>query len=93
MQRLKRLPWISNPEEWELIDKNPCAKIKTPTVKHKKSEVYSVEESKQLFSLLQEENLVWQLIIQLAAVLGARQDELAALEGKQLNFENNVSKR
>lgn len=77
-------------EEWELIDSNPCEKIKMPTVKHKKSEVFSVAESKKLFNLLKDENLIWQLIIQLAAVSGARQGEIAALEGDHLDFENNV---
>ena len=77
-------------EEWELIDSNPCEKVKMPTVKHKKSEVFSVEESKKLFELLVDEDVVWQLIVQLAAVSGARQGEIAALEGKHLDFENNV---
>lgn len=76
-------------EEWELIDHNPCEKIKLPKIKHKKFEVYSLEESKLLFSRLEGEDEVWQLIVKVAAVLGAREGEIAALEGKHLNFTNN----
>ncbi|MFD2628757.1 tyrosine-type recombinase/integrase [Oceanobacillus kapialis] len=77
-------------EEWELIESNPCEKIKLPKVVHKKSDVYSLEESKQLFSSLEKEEITWQLIVQAAAVLGAREGEIAALEGKHLDVANNA---
>lgn len=77
-------------EEWELIDSNPCEKIKLPTVKHKKSNVLSAAESRTLFNLLEDENVMWKLIVQVAAVTGMRQGEIAALEGKHLDFSNNA---
>ncbi|MDY7044074.1 site-specific integrase [Virgibacillus sp. M23] len=77
-------------EGWDLIDRNPCEKINLPAVRHKKSEVYSLEESQLLFSKLEKEDTMWQLIVQVAAVLGAREGEIAALEGKHLDFENNA---
>lgn len=77
-------------EEWELIDQNPCYKIKLPKVVNKKSEVYSLDQSRKLFALLEKEDPVWQIIVQLAAVLGAREGEIAALEGKHLDFVNNA---
>ncbi|SDJ77016.1 tyrosine-type recombinase/integrase [Salimicrobium halophilum] len=77
-------------EEWELIDRNPCENVKIPKVTHKKSEVYSLEESRVLFNKLENEETIWQLIVQTAAVLGAREGEIAALEGKHLDFDNNA---
>ncbi|MDC3412565.1 tyrosine-type recombinase/integrase [Terrihalobacillus insolitus] len=77
-------------EEWELIDRNPCFKIKLPKVVHKKSDVYDMKESELLFSKLENEDLIWQLIVQVAAVVGAREGEIAALEEKHLDFKNNT---
>lgn len=75
--------------EWELIPSNPCASVKLPPIKHKKADVYTVEETKKLFDLLEKEDPIWQLIVQSAAVLGAREVEIAALEGKHLDFTDN----
>lgn len=33
--------------EWELIPSNPCASVKLPPIKHKKADVYTVEETKK----------------------------------------------
>ncbi|WP_405100742.1 tyrosine-type recombinase/integrase [Oceanobacillus sp. FSL H7-0719] len=77
-------------EKWELIDNNPCSNIDLPSVKHKKSEVYTMKESRLLFKKLEKENIMWQLVVQVAAVGGFRAGEIAALEDKHLDTKNNT---
>lgn len=77
-------------EAWELIDRNPCEKVPLPPVSHKKHDIYTLEESKQLFKLLELEEPKWQLIVQIAAIVGAREGEIAALEEKHLDMAQNA---
>lgn len=76
-------------EDWELIESNPCQKVKLPKVSSEKTEVYSVEETSKLFNKLESYSFEWQLIVKLAAISGARQGEIVALEEKHLNKKDN----
>lgn len=79
---------MSVAKNWELIESNPCENIKLPSLKHKEIEVYNVEETKELFERLENEQWHWQLIVKIAALTGARQGEIVALENKHLDFNN-----
>lgn len=77
--------------EWDIIPSNPCKGVKLPSLKHKKDEAYSEEEISTLVHLLEtdttEEN---GLIAKIALISGCRAGEIAALEAKHLNPENNT---
>lgn len=77
-------------EDWELIERNPCYRVKLPKLTYTKGKVYGVEETKQLFKKMEDEEITWQIIVQVAAVTGARQGEIASLEAKHLNPDKNV---
>src|SRR5690625_180374 len=83
---------MSVAEDWDLIeeDSNPCSKVKLPKIQHEKGQVYSMAETEVLFDKLESVPLSWQLIVQVAAVAGAREGEIAALEAKHLDAVNNV---
>ncbi|OEH55934.1 hypothetical protein AQ616_19040 [Oceanobacillus sp. E9] len=76
--------------QWDLIEKNPSENMSLPKVSHKKSEVFTLNETNKLFELLSKEDPMWQLIVQVAAVLGAREGEIVALEDKHLDTANNA---
>lgn len=77
-------------EDWELIDRNPCYRVKLPKLEYKKGQVLTVKETDQLFKALEGYPPTWQLIVQVAAITGARQGEIAALEGKHLDTHKNI---
>src|SRR5690625_365938 len=79
---------MSVAKDWDLIDDNPCKNIKLPSSERKEMEVYNVEETKELFERLEGEQWNWQLIVKIAALTGARQGEIVALENKHLDFNN-----
>lgn len=79
-------------QEWELIDKNPCENITLPSLEHKEAEVCTVDELKQIFERLEKYDWKWQLIVKIAALTGARQGEIVAIENKHLDFNENKLK-
>lgn len=78
---------LSRATEWQLIKENPAAPIKPPTIKVKKSDVYSKEELSQIYSLLDDYPFHWRVLVMLAISTGAREGEIAALEWKHIDFE------
>lgn len=81
---------MSVAEDWELIERNPCYKIKLPKLKYKEGKVYDLAQTKKLFDILESYPLTWQLIVQVAAITGARQGEIVALEAKHLDNKKNT---
>lgn len=81
---------MSVAEEWELIDRNPCYKVKLPKLNYKKGDVLTDKELDHLFNVLTDYPLQWQLIVKVAAITGARQGEIVALESKHLDTHKNI---
>lgn len=78
--------------DWELIESNPCQRLKLPTITHKEADVYNIEETEKLFERLNDYPWHWQLIVKVAALTGARQGEIVALENKHLDFNDMTMK-
>ena len=82
--------------EFRIVRDNPCKGILLPakTKKDKEKtgvkEPYSIAELQQMFVVLEEENLNIKTRILTAFVTSAREGEIAALERKHFDFENNV---
>ncbi|MFE8697929.1 tyrosine-type recombinase/integrase [Cytobacillus sp. FJAT-53684] len=81
---------LSRAVEWKFIKENPADTVKLPKPKSKKSEVYNVDELRQIFSLLESYPLHWKILITLAITTGARQGEIAALEWKHINTDKHT---
>ncbi len=75
-----------------LISENPCRNIIIPRGVKKEKEVYTVEEVKRLFKLIDENNvpLKYKTFFTLAIYSGFRRGELMGLEWKDVDFEHNV---
>ena len=75
----------------EMIEDNPCKNIFVPKGRKKEKEIYTVEEMKQLFKLVnQYAPLKYKAFLTLAVYSGFRNGELMGLEWKDVDWENNV---
>lgn len=75
----------------EMIATNPCTNIFVPKGEKKEKEIYTVEEMKQLFKLVnQYAPLKYKAFLTLAVYSGFRNGELMGLEWKDIDWENNV---
>lgn len=70
--------------EW--LSRNPTHNAEKPRVVHAKSEVYTMEEVKKLYELLNDVQVHNRLMIKLAIDVGLRRSEILALEWKDINF-------
>lgn len=76
---------------FDMIDSNPCNHIFVPKGEKKEKEIYTVEEMKQLFKLInQYAPLKYKAFLTLAVYSGFRNGELMGLEWKDVDWENNV---
>ena len=76
----------------ELIDNNPCKNIVVPRGKKKEKSVYTVDEVKNLFALIEEHKppIKYKAFVTLAVYSGFRRGELLGLEWKDIDWDNNV---
>lgn len=85
---------MHNAYSLELISSNPTdrSKIKLPGLEEEKIEIYTKEQAEDMLDCLKEEPLMYQLLIHLAFVTGARRGELAALKWEDIDFSENTVK-
>ncbi len=76
----------------DLISENPCKNIIIPRGGKKEKSIYTVDEVKQLFQLMDEYNppIKYKAFVTLAVYSGFRRGELMGLEWKDVDWENNV---
>ncbi|MEJ9255743.1 site-specific integrase [Bacillus wiedmannii] len=74
--------------EWQLIRRNPAEKIKKLKDDYQTKEPYDLEETRQIMSLLEKEETMYQILFQLAIMTGFRRGELLGLEWKDINLED-----
>lgn len=63
-------------------------KLSIPKIKQPKIEIFSKQEAAQMLACLENEELQFQTLIQLAIFTGARRGELVALKFSDVDFEN-----
>lgn len=73
-----------------MLTDNPCRRVIVPKGEHKEKEIYSLDEIKQIFSLLDGEKFEFRMFFTLAVFSGFRRRELLGLEWKDVDFENNI---
>ena len=80
---------LHNAYRLELIASNPAdsQKIRLPAMGEQTTEIYSKEELAQMLQCLDNEPLMFQVLIHLAINTGCRRGELAALEWSDINFD------
>ncbi len=76
--------------QWQIINNNPCNRVKAPTVKRHKYKLLSEEEIKQMLQYLDEEQLKYRMIVLLAIDSGLRLGELMALKWSDIDMKNNI---
>lgn len=74
-----------------LVTSNPTVseKLTIPRVMSPKIEVFTKQEAQKLLSCLVNEDLQFQVLIQLAIITGARRGELVAMKFSDIDFETN----
>ncbi|WP_342405549.1 tyrosine-type recombinase/integrase [Brevibacillus sp. FSL K6-2834] len=77
-------------ESWKLIKSNPIKEIKKPKAEKKKAQFYEADEAQEVIKALNEEPLMWRLLILGAIIGGFRRGELIALEWPQVLFAENA---
>lgn len=94
--RMRMLASINNlflmvVNEYKILKENPCEQVKIPRQPQDKKNVrapYSEDEINQLLAALSKEDITIRALILVALVTGARESEIAALEEKDIDFEN-----
>lgn len=75
----------------ELLETNPCTNIYVPKGEKKEKEVYTLDEVRRLFALMDEDApLKYRVFVTLAVYSGFRRGELMGLEWKDVDWEHNV---
>lgn len=75
--------------KWDFINCNPCSKIlKPPTKATPEMAYYNEEEIKQLFKLLDKEELGLKVAVYMLVLGGFRRSELLGLYWEDIDFEN-----
>ena len=76
----------------EIIPSNPARaeKLTLPHKVQKKIEIFTKQEASTMLSCLENEELKYQVLIQLAIILGARRGELVALKWGSIDLRSNL---
>lgn len=74
--------------EWQLIEDNPCLRVKRPRVKRKKIKIPSEEELQNILKSLKGEPLQYRAIIYLAIDSGLRRGEIVGLKWADIDFDS-----
>jgi integrase len=82
---------------WELINSNPCSKVKTSRIGlsdkdlkiRNEQSIYSIDEVIKLLEVIDKAEIKYKLFINLALFTGARREEILGLEWGDIFFEEN----
>ncbi|MGE7091254.1 tyrosine-type recombinase/integrase [Lysinibacillus sp. NPDC048646] len=83
---------FSKASEWELIKENPMAGVKEPYVepRQKTLQFYDANQLSIMLEAIKSLNLKYRVIYKLAALVGLRESEIAAIRLEKINFVNNT---
>ena len=75
--------------EWELIEENPCKRVKSPAKSQSDVQALQLEDVQKVIDKLPEyDNVRARVFIQLLLYTGIREAEAAGLEWRDIDFEN-----
>ncbi len=72
----------------EKLLKNPVNKIQPIKVKRQEKNFYSIDQLKQLFTIVQNDRM--EIVVKLAGMLGLRREELAGLKWDNVDLDNKI---
>jgi integrase len=78
---------FSRAVDWKLIKSNPLDGVKKPKIETQDLDVYTQQDTDQVFTLLMKEKDLWRILITLALTTGLRRGELLGLEWKHINLD------
>ncbi|MDD4169585.1 MAG: tyrosine-type recombinase/integrase [Desulfotomaculaceae bacterium] len=73
--------------QWQVIVSNPCERVKPPKVTKKQAVCYDEEQAAAMLTALEEEELKYRALINLALFTGLRRGELMGLTWADVDFE------
>lgn len=74
----------------DMLAVNPCTKVTVPKGEKKEKSIYTIDEVKQLFELLEAAPLKYRAFFMLAIYGGFRRGEMLGLEWKDIDFDTRV---
>lgn len=81
---------MSTAVRWQLVDSNPCQRVKPPKVDKKEAKYLDEIETKRLVDCLKDENIRYKTMIEVLIYTGLRRGELCGLSWSDVDFENKL---
>lgn len=78
---------LSTAVQWQIIESNPCDRVKPPKVGKHEPKYLDEVQARQLLDLLENEDIQHRTMIQLLLFLGLRRGELLGLKWQDIDFE------
>lgn len=78
--------------QWQLIQHNPCARVKPPKVAKSAVVIYDEHQTAQLIRCLESEPLKYKTLVMLALSSGCRRGEITGLTWENVDFVNSTIK-
>ena len=73
-----------------IVSNNPCRNVNVPKGEKREKQVYTLEETEQLFTLLETAPLKYRLFFTLLIYSGFRNGEMLGLEWKDIDYQNRI---
>lgn len=73
-----------------MISDNPCSRVSIPKGQKKEKQIYSLDEVKKLFCLVENEPMKYRVYFILSVYSGFRRGEMCGLEWKNVDWDGNV---
>ncbi|MBP3854949.1 MAG: site-specific integrase [Ruminiclostridium sp.] len=73
-----------------MISDNPCSRVSIPKGQKKEKQIYSLDEVKKLFCLVENEPMKYRVYFILSVYSGFRRGEMCGLEWKDVDWDGNV---
>lgn len=73
---------------WQIIQSNPCSRIKPPKAEHKEAKYLDEQQAAKLIECLESESLQFRAAITLLLFSGMRRGEMCGLEWPDMDFKN-----
>ena len=83
---------LSSAVQWQLILSNPCDRVTPPKIEKKEAKHYDDGIAKNMFAILENAPIRYQVAIYIAVFGGLRLGEIASLEWTDIDFNENILK-
>ncbi len=73
-----------------MIPENPCSRVSVPKIPKKEKQIYSLDDVKKIFSLIEDKPMKYRAYFILSVYSGFRRGEMLGLEWSDIDWDNNV---